>query len=77
MMYDAKTASRTTSKDVYYVAISRARHQVEIYTENREKLPIAIARVNEKSAALDLEAKSPQLVKGGRDSKNQEIQLER
>ncbi len=77
VMYDAKTVSRTTSKDVYYVAISRARHQAEIYTENKEKLPAAIARVNEKSAALDLEAKHRQLERGGHENKNQGRELER
>lgn len=77
VMYDAKTSSRTTSKDVYYVAISRARHQAEIYTENREKLPVAIARVNEKSAALDLEVKSPQLEKSNLPVKDHGVQMER
>jgi len=53
---------------VYYVAISRARHRAEIYTENLKQLPAAIARLNEKSAALDLEGHAQQLGNVGRAS---------
>jgi len=52
---DAATHSRTTTKDVYYVAISRARLEARIYTNEVEKLPQAIARGAHKHAALDLE----------------------
>ncbi|HCF5666986.1 TPA: conjugative relaxase [Pseudomonas aeruginosa] len=48
------TNSRTTSKDVYYVAISRARHAAEIFTNDASKLGPAINRVNAKAGALDL-----------------------
>jgi hypothetical protein len=54
VMIEAQTNSRTTAKDVYYVAISRARHEARIYTNDRSKLPAAIARENQKLAALDL-----------------------
>jgi len=54
VLIDAHTESRTTTKDVYYVAISRARHEARIFTNDRTKLPAAIARENEKTAALDL-----------------------
>lgn len=77
VIYDAKTVSRTTSKDVYYVAISRARHQAEIYTENREKLPVAIARVNEKSAALDLDTRDKHSENDKLPAKDHGIQMER
>jgi conjugative relaxase-like TrwC/TraI family protein len=54
VLYDACTRSRTTADDVYYVAISRARRQVTIYTDNASRLPAAISRKNTKHAALDL-----------------------
>jgi len=76
VMYDAKSISRATSQEVYYVAISRARYQAEIYTEDLNKLPAAIARICEKTAALDLEVKSIQHAKGGREYNRQDIQFE-
>jgi Ser/Thr protein kinase RdoA (MazF antagonist) len=48
----------TTAKDVYYVAISRARHEARIYTDSVKELPAAIARENVKLAALDIERES-------------------
>ena len=36
------------------MAISRARYEVHLYTNNAEKLPRAILRDSEKTAALDL-----------------------
>jgi len=55
VLIDASTRSRTTAKDVYYVAISRARHEARVYTDDRAKLPTAIERDHRKHAALDLE----------------------
>lgn len=54
VLIDMHAQSRTTAKDVYYVAISRARFQSRIFTDDRGKLPAAIARANTKYAALDL-----------------------
>jgi hypothetical protein len=54
VLYDACTRSRTTIDDVYYVAISRARHEATIYTDSAAELPGAISRENIKRAALDL-----------------------
>lgn len=51
---NAESFSRTTQRDVYYVAISRARHQTEIYTNNAGKLASAVDRYEEKTAALDI-----------------------
>ena len=56
VMIEALTRSKTTARDVYYVAISRARHEATIYSDgDRGKLEKAIARENVKSAALDLD----------------------
>ncbi|WP_420042608.1 hypothetical protein [Bordetella genomosp. 9] len=54
VLINAESFSRTTKQDVYYVAISRARYQVEIYTDSIGKLPAAVARREDKSAALDI-----------------------
>jgi hypothetical protein len=44
--------SRTTSMNLYYVAISRARHEARIYTNSIKELPSAIARHFDKTTAL-------------------------
>lgn len=53
-LVNAESFSRTTQRDVYYVAISRARHQTEIYTNDAGKLAGAVDRYEEKTAALDI-----------------------
>lgn len=47
------TRSRTASMNLYYVAISRARHEARVYTDSLERLPAAIARQLHKAAALE------------------------
>ena len=54
MMVDLDTRSLTTGKDLYYVAISRARYEATIYTNSRAELPAAISREAVKTAALDI-----------------------
>lgn len=54
VMIDADTQSLTSARDVYYVAISRARHSAKIYTDAVASLPTAFGRENIKHAALDL-----------------------
>ena len=49
------TKSRTTSMNLYYVAISRAREAARVYTNDAEALPKAISRRYEKSTALELQ----------------------
>lgn len=46
------TRSRTTSMNLYYVAISRARYEVRIYTNSVKNLPAAIARRFDKATAM-------------------------
>ena len=55
MMVDLDTRSLTTGKDLYYVAISRARYEAKVYTNSRTDLPAAISREPVKSAALDIQ----------------------
>jgi len=55
VLIDASTRTRTTSQEVFYVAISRAEREARIYTDDAARLPAAIAREHGKHAALDLE----------------------
>ena len=48
------TRSRTTSMNLYYVAISRARHEARVYTNSIKDLPSAISRRFDKSTALKI-----------------------
>lgn len=83
VLIEAQTDSRTTAKDVYYVAISRAKYKANIYTNDLSKLPKSISRDNEKTAALDLqqfEKKKDQHDKQigvGLDKKSKELDRER
>ena len=53
-LINAESFSRTTQRDVYYVAISRARSQAEIFTDDASKLTSAVNRQEEKTAALHI-----------------------
>ncbi|MGV3582857.1 MAG: MobF family relaxase [Methylophilus sp.] len=55
VIIDADSYSATTNESGYYVAISRARESVKIYTDDKSMLPESISRENTKSAALDIE----------------------
>ena len=57
VLIDTHAQSRTTAKDVFYVALSRARFETTIYTNDRKNLPFLISRDNTKFAALDLAKK--------------------
>lgn len=48
------TKSRTTNKDVFYVALSRARHEAYLYTDDNQQLPSAIRRESRKYNAREL-----------------------
>ena len=54
VMVDIDTKSRSTNDAAYYVEISRARHEAKIYTNDQSKLPAAVLRRDEKTAALDV-----------------------
>lgn len=49
------TRSRTTSMNLYYVAISRARYEARVYTNSIKELPVAISRRFDKSTALAIQ----------------------
>ncbi|MBC7618782.1 MAG: conjugative relaxase [Candidatus Saccharibacteria bacterium] len=54
ILIEAPARGAMGNESSYYVAISRATHEAVIYTDDREQLPITFARLDEKSAALDL-----------------------
>jgi ATP-dependent exoDNAse (exonuclease V) alpha subunit len=56
ILIEADTKSVTTNESAYYVAISRARSEVKIYTDDKELLPEAIGRKDIKHAALDVQS---------------------
>ena len=54
VLVDADVSGAVANQSLYYVAISRARHGVTLYTDDRELLPRAMSRLDIKQAALDL-----------------------
>ncbi|TFL14062.1 conjugative relaxase [Pusillimonas caeni] len=54
VILNMESFSRTTKSDVFYVGISRARESIRIFTDDMTKLPFAVSRREEKSAALDI-----------------------
>lgn len=54
VLIDADAASAVTNAALYYVSISRARSEVQIYTDDRSLLPQAMGRREEKQTALAL-----------------------
>lgn len=48
------TKSKTTNKEVFYVAISRARHEAHVYTDNLKEMPNAVKQATVKNNATDL-----------------------
>jgi ATP-dependent exoDNAse (exonuclease V) alpha subunit len=57
VMIEADAYSLTASQNTFYVALSRARQNVSIYTDDREMLPLAMSREMDKASALDLAPK--------------------
>ncbi len=58
VLLDLQTKSRTTDKNLYYVAISRARYGVKIYTDDIQALPTVLSRETFKPSALDVVKKT-------------------
>ena len=53
-LIDCDTKSLTVHQEAYYVAISRARYEAHIITDDQSRLPSAIMRKQVKTAALDV-----------------------
>lgn len=54
VLVDADVSGVMANQSLYYVAISRARQSVALYTDDRALLPRAMSRLDIKDAALDL-----------------------
>lgn len=54
VLIEADTRSATANESSYYVAISRARDEVKLYTDDKQALPDSMSRADQKSAALEL-----------------------
>jgi hypothetical protein len=54
VMIDADTKSLTSNRAVFYVAISRPRNELKIYTDDKAKLSEVMSREPKKYAALEL-----------------------
>ena len=62
---EANTKSLTSNRAVFYVAISRPRHDITLFTDDASKLGAAMSREPKKYAALEL-----------RDAKNESAVLQ-
>lgn len=54
VLIEADAHSLTARASTFYVAISRARYHAQIYTDDRELLPLAMSRESATEAALDV-----------------------
>lgn len=54
VLIEVEASGATSNESLYYVAISRAEYSVTIYTNDKDALPDALSRLDQKSAALDL-----------------------
>ena len=54
VLIETDTRSATANERAYYVAISRAREDVRIYTDDKAMLAEAMSRLDQKSAALEI-----------------------
>jgi ATP-dependent exoDNAse (exonuclease V) alpha subunit len=61
ILIEADTHNLTANESSYYVAISRARHEAMIYTDDKEGLPMAMSRIFEKSSALELSSEAKKI----------------
>ncbi len=64
VLINLETRSLTTARDVYYVAVSRARYEAEIFTDDRKRLPAAVSREADKTAALEISQLQRHIAKG-------------
>jgi conjugative relaxase-like TrwC/TraI family protein len=56
VLIEADSHSLTANENTFYVAISRARYQAQIYTDDRELLPFVMSREIENKAVLDVKS---------------------
>lgn len=64
VLIDMPANSPTTSKNLFYVAISRAKHEARVYTDSLKKLPAAITRDAFKTSAMTVQRARDKFAKG-------------
>lgn len=57
VLIEADAHSLTANENSFYVAISRARHHAQIYTDDHELLPLSMGREVKRETALDVKVK--------------------
>lgn len=78
VLINIDTKSKTTSKEVYYVAVSRARYEAIVLTDDIAKLPTAIAKGADKYSAFEMANKNyGYTIQDDRLVKKQEIGFEK
>lgn len=77
VLVEADTKSLTANESSYYVGISRARESATIYTDDREMLPEALSRSDEKSAALDIKSECETSRESGGETRRETEPMER
>lgn len=75
VLIEANTRSLTTNRAAFYVAISRPRYELTIYTDRAGELRDAVARVPKKFAALEL--RTPHSERHVAQQKHRQIALNR
>lgn len=77
VLINIDTKSRTTTKEVYYVAVSRAKKEAIVVTDNVSKLPNAIAKGAEKYSAHQMVGNEKNTILSTDIDKNKERNLEK
>lgn len=72
VLINIDTQSRTTGKEVYYVAVSRAKHEAMIVTDDVNKLPNAIAKGAEKHSAYEMIGKEHKILHANQQNELQQ-----
>jgi len=77
VLINIDTKSRTTSKEVYYVAVSRAKKEAIVVTDSISKLPSSIATAAEKYSAHQMVGNEKNNILSTDIDKNKERNLEK
>lgn len=76
VLVDANTKSLTSNRAVFYVAISRSRNDLTLFTDDASKLAAAMSREPKKFAALELrEARNESMVLKARIERTAQVKL--
>lgn len=77
VLYEVESRRATTSLDTFYVALSRARHEAQIFTDDARRLPRALQREPKKYAALDLQIRINEMQRDRQRGRDRGWEMER